>query len=124
MLSNDTVGDLIEPELMGHVAILFTWKQFPFHRGCSFNLKPILEAGLIVAGQERRAGEQTVVFAPLDPRGDEIEEKFQGDLSKPRKSTLQDPVETRSGRRLLDSFGSGTSKRFNLFVKKSHAVTA
>ena len=27
-------GDLIEPELMGHVALSLSWKQFLLHRGC------------------------------------------------------------------------------------------
>ena len=58
---------MIEPELMGHVAFLFTWKQFLFHRGCSFNLKSILEMGLIAGEKESREGRQTVSFTPLDP---------------------------------------------------------
>ena len=46
-IQGHTGRHLIEPELMGHVAIPFNRTQFCFHRGCSFNLKSILEAGLI-----------------------------------------------------------------------------
>ena len=38
-IQGHTGRELFEPELMGHVAIPFNWKQFLFHRGCSFNLK-------------------------------------------------------------------------------------
>ena len=33
-----TGGNLIAPELMGHVAIPYTRKEFLFHRGCSFDV--------------------------------------------------------------------------------------
>ena len=84
-IQGDTGGYSIEPELMGHVVIPFNWKQILFHRGCSFNLKSILEAGLIGGGKESREGRQTVFFTPLAPRREEIEEDFKHDLSKPRK---------------------------------------
>ena len=58
---------MLAPELMGQVAIPFNWKQFLFHRGCSFNLKSILDAALIAGGKESKEGRQTVFFTPLDP---------------------------------------------------------
>ena len=64
-------------ELMGHVAIPFKWKEFVFHRGRSFDLKSILDAGLIAGAKKSKEGRQTVDH--------EIEEEFEGDLSKPRK---------------------------------------
>ena len=39
-------GNLIAPELRGHVAIPHKWKEFLFHRGCSFDVTSILKAGL------------------------------------------------------------------------------
>ena len=51
---------MIAPELMGHVAIPFKWKEFLFHRGCSFNLKSISDAGLMASGKESKEGRQTV----------------------------------------------------------------
>ena len=45
-IQGHTGRDLVEPELMGHVAFPFKWKQFLFHSGFSFNVKSILEAGL------------------------------------------------------------------------------
>ena len=65
--------------------LLSIGKQFHFYRECSFNLKSILETGLIAVGKDSREGRQTVFFTPLDPWRDETEETFQGDLSKPRE---------------------------------------
>ena len=45
-LQGHTGGYLIAPELMGHAPVPFKWKQFLFHRGRSFNLRSIFEAGL------------------------------------------------------------------------------
>ena len=40
--------------LVGHVAIPFEWKGFQCHRGCSLNIKSILDAGLIGAGKRKK----------------------------------------------------------------------
>ena len=87
-----TGGEVTAPELMGHVAIPSTWKDFMLHRGCAFNSKSILDAGLIARWKgKQNKGRQTVFFTPLNPWRDETEDKFEGDLSKPRKvSALQD----------------------------------
>ena len=58
---------MIEPELLGHVAIPFNRKQFLLHRGYSFNLKFFLEAGLIAGREESREARHTVFFTLLDP---------------------------------------------------------
>ena len=42
-----------------------------------------LGSGTHCMGKESRAGRQTVFFTSLDPWGNEIEEHFQGDMSKP-----------------------------------------
>ena len=55
-----------------------------FNRGCSIH-----EAALIAGGNESKEGRLLVFFTPLNPWGDEIVEKFQGDLSKPRKVHYQ-----------------------------------
>ena len=47
VLFKDTGGNMIAPELMGNVAIPYNRKAFVFHRGCSFNIKSILETELI-----------------------------------------------------------------------------
>ena len=78
-----TGGEVIAPELMGHVAVLFNWKEFIFHRGCAFNSKSIPDAGLIAGGKEGK--EMTYCILHSTPCGDEVEEKFEGGLSKPRK---------------------------------------
>ena len=38
-----TGGNVIAPELMGHVAIPYKWKEFLFHRGCSSDGTSILK---------------------------------------------------------------------------------
>ena len=50
------MGNLIAPELMGHVAIPHKWKEFLFHRGCSFDVTSILKTRLIAGGRERKEG--------------------------------------------------------------------
>ena len=51
---------------MGHVPIPLRWKEFMYHRGCSFNVNPILQAGLIAGGKDTEEGRQTVFFTRLD----------------------------------------------------------
>ena len=80
-----TRGEMIELEMPVHDLLLPNWKEFVFHRGCSFNLKSTLNARLIGGGREGRETRHTVFFTPLNPRRDEIEEVFKGDLTKPRK---------------------------------------
>ena len=41
---------------MGHVAVLLNWKEFKFHRGCEFDSKSVLDAGLIAGGKESKEG--------------------------------------------------------------------
>ena len=40
---------------MGYVLILYNWKEYIYHTGCSFSIQSILENGLILGGQ-RTAG--------------------------------------------------------------------
>ena len=99
---------MIEHEMTGYVRMQLSWKQILFHRGCSFNLKSILGAGLIAGGREGRENRHTVFFTPFFPRGTEIEEEFHDDLTKPRNvhcktewNTLRTPftASTSGGRR-------------------------
>ena len=53
-IQGHTGGNKIAPELMGHVAIPYNRKELVFHRGCSFNIKSILETGLIAGGKESK----------------------------------------------------------------------
>ena len=59
------------------------WEEFLYHRGSSFNVNAILQAGLIAGGKDKKKGRQTTFFTPLDPFGEEAEEEF-NDLSRPR----------------------------------------
>ena len=62
-------GKLIAPELMGHDAIPCKWKEFFFHRGCSFNVTSIFTSRLIAGGRESEEGRPTTFFTPLNPFG-------------------------------------------------------
>ena len=109
-IQGQTGEDVIAPGLMGHVAISFYWKEFLFHRGCSFYLKSIFDAGLIAGGKERKEGHQTVLHSiRSQERRDWRKNRWW--VIKAEKSSLQEQVETLSGRSLLDSFGQGTRKR-------------
>ena len=46
-IQGHTGGNLVAPELMGHVTIPYRWKEFLLHRGCSFDITSILKPGLI-----------------------------------------------------------------------------
>ena len=61
-----TGGKNLEPEMLDHVLMLLNWKHFVFHRGCSFNLKSILKAGLIQEGEKVVKPDTTVFFTPLN----------------------------------------------------------
>ena len=74
---------MVIQELMGAVEIPFNWKEFAFHRGCSVNIKSILETSLVAGGKESKEGRQTFFFTPLNPFGESQDEE--GDISKPRK---------------------------------------
>ena len=53
-IQGHTGGNVIAPELMGHVTIPYKWKDFLFHRGCSYDATSILKSGLVAAGRERK----------------------------------------------------------------------
>ena len=101
-IQGNTEGDLVELELMGHVATLFDRKQFLVHRGCKNQLEVHLRGGRSSkVTWEAEKGDRLYSSLHWIPGDRRLEEEFQGDLSKPRNSTVQDRVETRSGRRLV-----------------------
>ena len=80
-----TGGELIAPELKDHLASPLRWKEFLYHRGCSFNVTWILDARLIAGGKDRKEGRQKVFFTPLDPFGDDTGQELNNDSLRPRK---------------------------------------
>ena len=84
---------------MGHVVTPYNWKEYSFHRGCSYDVQSFLKSGLIAGGRESK-GRQIIFFTLLNPFGDNpYEEELSDDLSKPRKihnhtkwTTRQDAV--------------------------------
>ena len=51
VIQGHTGGKTIMPELIGHVSIPSNWKEFIFHRGCSYDHRSITETGLVVGGK-------------------------------------------------------------------------
>ena len=87
LFQGHTGGNVIALALMGHVAIPFKWKEFLFHRGCSFAVTSILRSGLTAGGKESKEGRQIVFSTPFNPFGDNPdEEEFSDDSSKRRKA--------------------------------------
>ena len=58
-------GEAISPEMMGHVLLPKGWKVFIYHKGCYFNMKSILQHGLVAGGKRSNEGRKTVFFSPL-----------------------------------------------------------
>ena len=118
-IQGHTGGHMIAPELMGHVALPYKWKEFLFHRGCSYNVQPILKSGLIAGGRGSKQGGQTIFFTPLNPFGpNPDEEKLSDDLSKRRKAqykTNQDAVYRINLARAQD-------KGLQFWQTRSHAI--
>ena len=70
----------------GYILIPYNWKEYIFHRGCSFSIQSILENGLIPGGKESKGGRQTIFFTPLNPfGGDSDEEEPRDDYTIPQK---------------------------------------
>ena len=85
-IQGHTGGNMTASELMGQIVHSHKWKEFLFHRGCSYKVTLILKSGLIAGGRESKEGRQTIFFTPLNRFGDNPdEEEPNGDLSTPRK---------------------------------------
>ena len=50
--SGHTSGATIQPELMNHVLIPYSWKEFIFHRDSVYNQVSITKSGLVAGGKE------------------------------------------------------------------------
>ena len=50
----DTGRNVMSPELMGDVKIPYDWKEFVFHRGCSYDMKSILDKDLIAGERDQK----------------------------------------------------------------------
>ena len=58
---------LIDPSLQDNVVIPSGFFQYIYHIGCAFNLRSVIDNGLIPGGQNS-SKRQTVFFLPIDPR--------------------------------------------------------
>ena len=108
-------GNLVAPELMGQVAIPYKWREFMFHRGCSFSVTSIFTSGLIAGGRAGKEGKQTIFFTPPNPFGYNPDEK---EPIKTKKRTLSQLLEEYSGRRLLGQFSPSTGQRTTILADK------
>ena len=115
---------MIELEMMGHVCIPLSWKQFVFHRGCSFDLKSIMGAGLIAGGREGRENRHPVFFTPQIPWCTEGEEQCHDDLTKPRKVHHKIGWKHSQDAMYWIHFGRAQEKGLAFWQTKSHAIIA
>ena len=97
-----TGGNVITLELMGHAAFPLKWEEFPFHRGCSYDVTSILKSGLIAGGRESKGGRQTIFFTSKPVRGQSRRRTQQRLIEE---STPPQQMEASSGRRLPDQLG-------------------
>ena len=96
---------------MGHVAIPYNWKEFLFHRGCSFNSTSILQSGLIAGERKQRRTTDRFLHASQPVWGYPDEEHPTDDPSIPRKVHCHSKWKTNhSGRRLLGQFSEHRTK--------------
>ena len=117
-IQGHTSGITIAPELMGHVLLPYTWKELLYHKGCSFNMKSILEHGLIAGGKETKEGRRTIFFTPLT---EPFWERWGGRSSSWRpvsseKVSLQQQLETWSRRCLLGKLIQSTGSRITIWA--------
>ena len=116
-------GNLIVPELMGHVAIPNTWKEFLLHRGCSRDVTSILKSRLIAVGRASKEGRQTIFFTPLNPPGHNPDEEEPGDdLSKPRQIHYYSKWEPRQDAVFWINLARAQDKGLQFWQTRTHAV--
>ena len=77
--------NLIDPTLQDNVMIESGIFDHIYHIGCAFNLRSIINNGLILGGQDS-SRRQTVFFLPIDPRDKDQEDPEHIDFSVPRRA--------------------------------------
>ena len=68
-------GIPIRPEMMEYTLVRYIWKEYIFHRGCSWSVQSILGSGIIPGGKESDKARQAVFFTPLNPSGENPDEE-------------------------------------------------
>ena len=68
-IQGHTGGIPIMQELMGYTSLSYNWKEYIFHRVCSWSVQSILGSGLIPGGKESDKARQAVFFTLLSPFG-------------------------------------------------------
>ena len=122
-MQGHTGGILIAPELMVHAAIPYKWKEFLFHRGCSYDGTSMLKSGPIAGGRISRDGRQTVFCTPLNPFVDNPdEEEPSDDLSKPRKVHYHSKWRPRQAAVFWIHLARAQEKGLQFWQTRSHAV--
>ena len=85
-------GFPIVPELMGYTSIPCDWKEYIFHRGCSWGMQSILVNGLIRGGKENDKTPQAVLRGRWGFTARELQSRtFQGPGAS--KNTTKNPRE-------------------------------
>ena len=110
-------GNVIAPELMGHVAVPFRWKEFLFHGGCSSR------SGLMAGGRESEEGRQAVFFTPLNPFGSNPdEEEPSNDSLRPRKEHYHSKWKPHQDAVYWINLARAQGKGLQFWQTRSHAI--
>ena len=75
------------PELMGYTSAPHNWKEYIFHRGCSWSVQYILWSGLILGEKESDKARQAAFFTSLNPFGENPDKEIE--LSRAQHLGLQ-----------------------------------
>ena len=84
-LQGQSGRNLIDTSLQDNVVVQRGFFPHIYHVGCTFNLRSIINNGLILGGQNS-SKRQTVFFLPIDPRDKEHKDHEKIDLNVPRRA--------------------------------------
>ena len=77
-LQGHTGGNMISPELMGHVKIPTDWKEFVFHTGCSKDKRSFFGQASLLE-KETKVEDRQFFFTPLNLFGQNSDEEAPGE---------------------------------------------
>ena len=110
-------GELIAPDLMNHVAMPLRCEEFLYHSENSCTVNSFLQ-GLIEGAKDTEEGRQTVFFTSSEPFGDEAEEEYDDELSRPRKVHYKNKSKVSHDAVCWDNLGKRTRERIAILADK------
>ena len=108
---------------MEHVLIPYAWKEFVFHRVCSFKIYSILENGLTAEGKQNKEWRQTIFFTPSTLSGQIQMKKHPVMTSQcPRKCTITAIGNMIKIPRIGEKLSRAQDQGFRFWQTKSSAI--